>query len=132
MKSNRCCLPLDVHVGIVLQYRKKTNRIQGKGTSLQVPLGTLFRFFPLRTQVLAMKPTPTLGEAYRLSSKDEQRRSIVVMWSLKKSLRSSLEISSRVCLGTIEERPQVEVTSFQTYSQGRRDINSSQQKHKIG
>ncbi|KAL9992251.1 hypothetical protein Hdeb2414_s1198g00991261 [Helianthus debilis subsp. tardiflorus] len=39
-------------------------------------LGLDSEFATIRTQILAIKPTPTLGEVYRLVSEDEQQRAI--------------------------------------------------------
>ncbi|KAK1415979.1 hypothetical protein QVD17_31767 [Tagetes erecta] len=64
-------------------------------------------FSTIRTQLLSIKPIPTLGEAYRLAFEDEQQRNI-----------------------TLLKKPHVEPSVFQTSTQYRREGNNNQQRYK--
>ncbi|KAD4585473.1 hypothetical protein E3N88_23074 [Mikania micrantha] len=64
-------------------------------------------FSVIKTQILAMKPTPGLGAAYHLVAEDEQQRSI----------------------GAIK-RPGTDAAAFQMSSYGRRSGQSTQQQNK--
>ncbi|KAJ0464609.1 putative RNA-directed DNA polymerase [Helianthus annuus] len=77
---------------------KRLNEFQEKERLYQFLMGLDGGFSTIRTQVLSMKPNPTLREAYRLASEDEQQRSI-----------------------TASKEGHIEPAAFQTYSQGRRD-----------
>ncbi|XP_023732642.1 uncharacterized protein LOC111880438 [Lactuca sativa] len=56
---------------------KRLNEFQEKEHLYEFLMGLDNEFSTIRTQVLSMKPNPTLREAYRRASKDEQQRSIV-------------------------------------------------------
>ncbi|KAI3692240.1 hypothetical protein L6452_32053 [Arctium lappa] len=71
-------------------------------------------FSVIKTQILAMKPTPTLGTAYHLVAEDEQQRSI-----------------------SGSKRPLGETAAFQAFLQGKRDnpatnSNKSSKKYEKG
>ncbi|MFS7965118.1 hypothetical protein Hanom_Chr08g00758341 [Helianthus anomalus] len=65
------------------------------------------QFGVIKTQILAMKPTPNLGAAYHLVTEDEQQRAIATT-----------------------KRPVQDVAAFQTSYQARREGNRNQQHEK--
>ncbi|KAI3500484.1 hypothetical protein L1887_36306 [Cichorium endivia] len=77
---------------------KRLGAFQEKEHLYQFLMGLDNEFSTIRTQVLSMKPNPTLREAYRLASEDEQQRSI-----------------------TTSKETHVEPAAFQAYSRERRD-----------
>ncbi|XP_076952718.1 uncharacterized protein LOC143626540 [Bidens hawaiensis] len=55
---------------------KKMREFKEKEQLFEFLMGLDSEFTTIRTHLLSMKPGPTLGEAYRLASEDEQQRSI--------------------------------------------------------
>ncbi|XP_076957347.1 uncharacterized protein LOC143632812 [Bidens hawaiensis] len=88
---------------------KKMKEFRKKEQLYEFLMGLDTEFTTIRTHLLSMKPGPTLGEAYRLASVDEQQRNIASA-----------------------KRTQTESVAFQTGFQGKRDNNFGQQKHKGG
>ncbi|XP_076948098.1 uncharacterized protein LOC143620269 [Bidens hawaiensis] len=87
---------------------KKVTEFKDKERLYEFLMGLDIEFTTIRTHLLSMKPTPTLGEAYRLTSEDEQQRGIATA-----------------------KRSQTDSVAFQTGLHGRRD-NGSRQKYKGG
>ncbi|KAI3681211.1 hypothetical protein L6452_35996 [Arctium lappa] len=55
---------------------KRLNELKEKERLYEFMMGLDENFSVIRTQILAMKPTPTLGAAYHLVAEDEQQRAI--------------------------------------------------------
>jgi hypothetical protein len=55
------------------EIKKQLNDFQEKERLYQFLMGLDGGFSTIRTQVLSMRPNPTLREAYRLASEDEQQ-----------------------------------------------------------
>nr|GEW77549.1 putative reverse transcriptase, RNA-dependent DNA polymerase, Gag-polypeptide of LTR copia-type [Tanacetum cinerariifolium] len=83
---------------------KKLTELKGKERTYEFLMGLDDQFSVIKTQILAMKPTPDLSAAYHLVAKDEQQRTIV---SSKGPVR--------------------EVAAFHTSFQGRREQTRNQQ-----
>ncbi|XP_076881135.1 uncharacterized protein LOC143529176 [Bidens hawaiensis] len=62
--------------GCVCDMSKRFSDQKDKEKLYEYLLGLDNEFSTIRTQILAMKPTPTLGEAFRLVSDDEQQRAV--------------------------------------------------------
>ncbi|KAM0005509.1 putative retrotransposon gag domain-containing protein [Helianthus debilis subsp. tardiflorus] len=88
---------------------KRLSDFQEKERLYQFLMGLDVEFSTIRTQVLSMKPSPTLREAYRLASEDEQQRSI-----------------------TESRERNIEPAAFQTHSQGKRDNFNKRGNYKEG
>ncbi|GJU66909.1 putative RNA-directed DNA polymerase [Tanacetum coccineum] len=83
---------------------KRLNEFKEKERLYEFLMGLDGDFSTIRTHVLSIKPTPTLGEAYRLASEEEQQRQITMM-----------------------KRTQVEPAAFKT--QGRQEGSSNFQRN---
>nr|XP_043616230.1 uncharacterized protein LOC122588162 [Erigeron canadensis] len=55
---------------------KRLSQFKEKECLYEFLMGLDVEFSTIRTQLLSMKPNPTLGEAYRMASEDEQQRAI--------------------------------------------------------
>ncbi|KAJ8764921.1 hypothetical protein K2173_010386 [Erythroxylum novogranatense] len=62
--------------GCTCSQGKRLMELRDKERLYEFLLGLDKEYSTIRTQILAMKPTPTLGEAYHLDAEDEQQRSI--------------------------------------------------------
>ena len=63
------------------------------------------KFSVIRTQILAMSPVPSLGKAYHLVPEDERQRTI-----------------------SGDKKPAAESAAFRTFTHGRKEGNSNQQR----
>ncbi|KAI3523164.1 hypothetical protein L1887_01221 [Cichorium endivia] len=62
--------------GCTCGISKKLTELRDKERLYEFLLGLENEFSTIRTQILAMKPVPTLGEAYHLVAEDEQQRAV--------------------------------------------------------
>ena len=83
---------------------KKLTELKEKERTYEFLMGLDDQFSVIKTQVLAMKPTPGLSSVYHLVAEDEQQRTIAT-----------------------SKRPVREVATFQASFQGRREQTRSQQ-----
>ncbi|KAJ9561856.1 LOW QUALITY PROTEIN: hypothetical protein OSB04_007016 [Centaurea solstitialis] len=65
------------------------------------------KFSVIRTQILAMSPVPSLGNAYHLVAEDERQRTI-----------------------SGDKKPATESAAFRTFTHGRKEGNSNHQRHR--
>ncbi|KAI3714737.1 hypothetical protein L6452_21696 [Arctium lappa] len=79
---------------------KRLVEVKEKEQLYEFLLGLDGDFGTIRTQILAMKPTPSLGTAYHLVAEDEQQRAI-----------------------SSAKKPAIEPAAFQSYVPGKRDSN---------
>lgn len=61
---------------------KRLSKAKEKERLYEVLMGLDIVFYTIKAQILASKPTPTLGIAYLLISEDEQQRAILAMKKL--------------------------------------------------
>ncbi|KAI3719404.1 hypothetical protein L6452_20301 [Arctium lappa] len=90
---------------------KRLNEAKEKDRLYEFLMGLDNEFATIKTQILASKPTPTLGTAYHLVAEDEQQRAI-----------------------TATRKPTHEVVAFQRLAQNRKEgtNNSTPQRNKGG
>ncbi|XP_024969266.1 uncharacterized protein LOC112508757 [Cynara cardunculus var. scolymus] len=90
---------------------KRLNEAKEKERLYELLMGLDNEFATIKTQILASKPTPTLGTAYHLVAKDEQQRAIAAT-----------------------RRPIHEAAAFQSFDQNRREgtNDSTPQRNKGG
>ncbi|XP_022008139.1 uncharacterized protein LOC110907465 [Helianthus annuus] len=91
--------------GCKCEIGKKLHDLREKERLYEFLLGLDCEFGTIRTQILAMKPTPSLGTAYHLVAEDEQQRAI-----------------------TSGRRSTVDAAAFQAFIPKRKDQNVSQSK----
>ncbi|XP_022004456.1 uncharacterized protein LOC110902021 [Helianthus annuus] len=85
--------------GCTCDIGKKLVELKEKERLYEFLMGLNSDFAVIRTQILAMKPTPTLGVAYHLVAEDEQQRNI-----------------------TVGKKVATETMAFQVAQQGKRDV----------
>ncbi|KAJ0846074.1 putative RNA-directed DNA polymerase [Helianthus annuus] len=93
--------------GCTCEIGKKLQELRDKERLYEFLLGLNAEFGTIRTQILAMNPIPSLGNAYHLVAEDEQQRAIS---------------------GT--KRPSSDSVAFQAYVPAKRDQNQSQNRAK--
>ena len=91
--------------GCTCEIGKKLNNLKENERLYEFLLGLDSEFGTIRTQILAMQPTPSLGTAYHLVAEDEQQRTI-----------------------TGERRPTIDGAAFQAFVPKKKDHNPSQSK----
>lgn len=71
LPSPRCtCEGCDCGIG------KKLNKLREKERTYEFLMGLDDEFSVIRTQILAMKPTPPIGNVYHLLAENEQQRAL--------------------------------------------------------
>ncbi|KAJ0857406.1 putative RNA-directed DNA polymerase [Helianthus annuus] len=99
--------PRCVCSGCTCDVGKKLADLKEKERLYEFLMGLDNDFSVIRTQILAMNPTPSLGNAYHLVSEDERQRAI-----------------------SSEKKPTNEQVAFKTFVPGRRESNNNQRREK--
>ncbi|XP_023760471.1 uncharacterized protein LOC111908914 [Lactuca sativa] len=80
---------------------KQLNSFKQKEKLYEFLMGLDNEYSKIKTQILAMKPTPSLGTVYHLVAEDEQQRAV-----------------------SVSKQTNTEAATFQTYTPGRKEITT--------
>lgn len=67
-----------LHVGCTCDKGKRLNESKDKERLYEFLMGLDSEYSTIKTQILAMKPIPSLGVAYHLVTEDERQQTITV------------------------------------------------------